>query len=211
MRRRFITGLVVILPIGIVIFVLWFLIVKIGGILLTIFNKIPKLENLPPIVTSLIGFLTLIIFIYLIGCITSSYIGNKLLRIPEFILEKLPVIKILYRAAKKITTAIFIDKSAFKKAVIIEYPRKGIYTLAFITNEGGLKVTDEKEYVNLFIPTTPNPTSGIYIVAPKKELIDPKITIDEALQTIISGGVIIGVKKGGKSEEKRKKRKNRKI
>jgi uncharacterized membrane protein len=211
MKKRFITGVVVTLPIGIVVFVLWFLIVKIGGILSVIFNKIPNLENLPSIVVSLIGFLTLIIVIYIIGCITSSYIGNKLLQIPEFILSKLPVIRILYGAAKKITTAIFIDKSAFKKAVIIEYPRKGIYTLAFITNEGGFRVTEEKEYVNLFIPTTPNPTSGIYIVAPKKELIDPKITIDEALQTIISGGVIIGLKKGGKGEEKRKKEKKKRI
>jgi uncharacterized membrane protein len=209
MKKKFITGLVAILPIGLTIFVIWFLVMKIGGILETVFKKIPFLSLLPSPVVSLIGLLALIIVIYIIGFITSSYIGNRILKFTDFLITRLPVIRTLYLSARKITNAIFVDKSAFKKAVFVEYPRKGIYTIGFMTNEESWETDDKEENVNIFIPTTPNPTSGIYVVVPKKDIRDTYLSIDEALQTIISGGVILPKKRkltklGGNKDEKRK-------
>jgi uncharacterized membrane protein len=191
MKRKFITGLVAILPIGLTLFVLQFLVLRIGGLLKVAFRRIPWLSLLPSPIISIIGFLSILLLIYMIGVITSSYIGNRLLKFAENLISKLPIIRTLYTAVRRFTNAIFIDKSAFKKAILIEYPRRGIYTLAFMTNESSWDIDTIGANISLFVPTTPNPTSGFYLVVPRAEVRETNLTIDEALRTIISGGVIL--------------------
>lgn len=191
MKRKFITGLVVILPIGLTLFIIWFLVTRVGGILGVVFKKIPCLSTLPYPVTSLIGFVAIILLIYIIGVITSGYIGNRILRFTENLISRFPLIRTIYISARKITDAIFRDKSAFKKAVLIEFPRKGVYAIGFLTNEASWGIRGDEDNVNIFIPTAPNPTSGFYLIVPKSQVIDAHLSIDEALRTIISGGVIV--------------------
>jgi uncharacterized membrane protein len=191
MKRKFITGLVAILPIGLTLFVFQFLVLRIGGLLKVAFKHIPQLSLLPSPIISIIGFLTIILLIYMIGVATSGYVGNRILKFAENLMSKVPIIRILYIAVRRFTNAIFIDKSAFKKAILIEYPRKGIFTLAFMTNESSWNIDGEGANISLFVPTTPNPTSGFYLVVPRSEVRETNLTIDEALRTIISGGVIL--------------------
>ncbi len=191
MKRKFITGIVALLPIGLTVFIIWFMVMKIGGLLEVVFRKIPTLSNLPLPLISFFGFLTLVLIIYMIGIITSSYIGKRILKFGEDIISKVPLIRIIYTSVRKFTNAVFIDKSAFEKAVVIEYPRKGIYTMGFLTNESSWEIDGKGENVNVFIPTSPNPTSGYYIIVPRVEIRETDLSIDGALRTIISGGVIL--------------------
>lgn len=201
MKRKFVTGLITTLPIGLTLFVIWFLVIKIGGILSAAFKLIPSLSRLPSPVISVIGFFALLILIYIIGVITSSYVGNKILKFTENLFTRVPLIRTLFISAKKFTDAIFMDRSAFKKAVLIEWPRKGVYTMAFMTNETSWEIEGNEMTVNLFMPTTPNPTSGFYIIMPRSQVIETNLSIDEALRTLISGGVILP---GKRKVERRK-------
>ncbi|MCK4307385.1 DUF502 domain-containing protein [candidate division WOR-3 bacterium] len=195
MKRKFITGVVALLPIGLTVFVVWFSVIRIGGLLEVVFKRIPELSSLPSPVISLIGFSTLVLIVYIIGVITSSYVGKRVLKFGEDLIAKVPLIRTLYISVRKFTNAIFIDKSAFEKAVVIEYPRKGIYTMGFMTNESDWEIDGKKGNVNVFIPTSPNPTSGYYIIIPRSEIRETELSIDAALRTIISGGVILPKKR----------------
>lgn len=195
MKKKFITGIIAILPIGLTLFVIWFLVIKIGGILSVVFKAIPLLSQLPSPIISVIGFLALLLLIYIIGVITSSYIGNKILKYTENLFARVPLIRTLLISARKFTDAIFMDKSAFKKAVLIEWPRKGTYTIAFMTNETSWEIDGEQGNVNLFMPTTPNPTTGFYIIIPRSQVIETNLSIDEAIRALISGGVVLPEKR----------------
>lgn len=188
-RSTFIMGIIAILPIGLTFVVVWFLIAKIGGFFSVIFKNAILFQSLPSYVISLIGFIFIVAIIYLIGIITSSYIGRHTLKFGERMIERLPFIRTIYTSARRFTNAVFLDKGAFRKVVLIEYPRKGTWTLAFMTNESTWKI--DKEYINVFVPTSPNPTSGFYIIYPKGEAKETDLSVDEAFRTIISGGVIL--------------------
>lgn len=191
MKARFLAGIAALLPIGLTVFVVWFLATKLGGLIGSLFAKVPILSQFSQPIIILIGLATLVVFVYIIGAITSSYLGNRLFRLGETLLERVPIIRPLYTALRQFSRAIFLKRSAFKKVVLVEYPRKGIYTIAFVTNEAGWQIRKDHNYINLFVPTSPNPTSGYYIMLPREETIPVDLTIDEALKTIVSGGVII--------------------
>jgi uncharacterized membrane protein len=190
-KGKFIAGLTALIPGVITILILWFLVAKVGGLLNAAFKKIPLLAGFPSPLISLIGFFAVLIFIYLIGIITTSFIGRWVMKFTENIFKKLPLIKDIYTSARQLTDAIFLNRSAFKQVVLLEYPRKGTYTMAFVTNDNEWNIGDKGGNINLFIPTSPNPTSGYYIIAPKNSLIPLSMAIDEAFKVIASGGVIL--------------------
>ncbi|MEA1912662.1 MAG: DUF502 domain-containing protein [candidate division WOR-3 bacterium] len=189
-KRRFITGFVAVLPLALTIWVLWFLILKIGGFLGVYLTRIAIFSNISKPLSSLLGFLAVIIGIYLIGVITSGFLGKWFINQLDTIMAKLPFVKGFYNAARRLVDTIFIDRAAFSKVVIIKYPWKNTYTLAFLTNKDKWKIGD-KEFYNVFLPTSPNPTSGFYLLYPVSDIIETKIPIQEAFKTIASGGVII--------------------
>ncbi len=189
-KRRFITGFVAVLPLVLTIGVLWFLIIKIGGFLGGYFTQIAIFSNISRPLSSLLGFLAVIIGIYLIGVITSGFLGKWFINQLDTIMAKLPFVKGFYNAARRLVDTILIDRAAFSKVVIIKYPWKNTYTLAFLTNKDKWKIGD-KEFYNVFLPTSPNPTSGFYLLYPVSDIIETKIPIQEAFKTIASGGVII--------------------
>jgi len=189
-KRYFITGLVAILPLGLTVGVIWFLIQKIGGFFGKYFTQISLFRDISKPLSSLLGFIAVIIGIYLIGFITSSFIGRWALNTLDKIMTKLPFVKGLYNATRQLVNAIMIDHSAFSKVVIIKYPCENTYTLAFLTSKDKWKI-GEKEYFNVFLPTSPNPTSGYYLIYPASQIIETGISIQDGFKIITSGGVIL--------------------
>jgi uncharacterized membrane protein len=194
MRRHFITGLVAILPLALTIGIVWLLIEKIGGLIGVYLTRIPILTDIPKPLSLFLGFITVLIGIYIIGLITSGFLGRWVVGQVDNLMARLPFVKGLYNAARQLVNTIFLDRSAFSKVVIIKYPWEHTYTLAFLTNEDKWKI-GKKEYYNIFLPTSPNPTSGYYLLYPVDNIIDTDISIQEGFKIIASGGIIIPKKR----------------
>lgn len=193
-KRHFITGLVAILPLAFTIGILWFLIERIGGMIGIHMRSIPLLSHISRPLSSFLGFLVVLIAIYMIGLITSGVVGRWFISAMDDIMTKLPFVKGLYNAARQLVNTIFVDRSAFSKVVIIKYPWKYSYTLAFLTNDDSWEIKNKK-YCNIFVPTSPNPTSGYYLLYPESGLIETKISIQDGFKIIASGGIILPDKK----------------
>uniref|UniRef100_A0A7C3Z2P5 DUF502 domain-containing protein n=1 Tax=candidate division WOR-3 bacterium TaxID=2052148 RepID=A0A7C3Z2P5_UNCW3 len=198
LRRYLIAGIVTILPIGLTIFLLWFLISRFGSLLSPLLSLLPFLSHLPQPLLSLLGFFAFLIFILLVGALTSNFLGRWLLTFLEDILSGLPIVKSIYTSAKKLTETVFVDKKTLKKMVLVEYPRKDLYTLGFLILEEELFLPDGKPYLLVFLPATPNPTTGWLVIAPKGEVKELKIPVEEGIKIIVSGGIVL-------SEETKKK------
>jgi len=137
----------------------------------------------------IIGFLLTIISIYIIGRFVTNVLGKSLLHEIEKLVERIPIVSLVYKTVKQITESISSqNNNAFKKVIQLEYPRKGLWTLAMVTGES----TDREgnEYFHIFVPTTPNPTSGYMIYALKSDTVETELTVEEALKIIISGGML---------------------
>ncbi len=189
-RRHFITGLVAILPLALTIWVIWFLIKLIGSFLGDYLTKITVFTNISKPMTNILGFVAIIIGIYLIGLITSGFLGRWFVRQVDNLMTRLPFVKVLYNAVRQLVNTIFLDRSAFSKVVIIKYPWENSYTLAFLTNKDKW-ILDGKEFYNLFLPTSPNPTSGYYLLYAVSDIIETDISVQEGFKIIASGGIII--------------------
>ena len=149
-----------------------------GPLLKTIGIEIPGL-----------GIILTILFIFIIGLFVTNVLGRTVLRWSEIVVAKVPIVSTIYNSIKQITGA-FSGSTAksFQRVVLIEYPRKFLWTMAFVTNESKNKHGDI--FYHLFVPTTPNPTSGVFIIVPKNDAIHPDISVESGLKTIVSGGII---------------------
>ena len=185
-RNYFITGIVVLIPIGITVYLTLFLI-SISSKILP--NEINPNHYLPYNIPGLeIGIS--IILITLIGWLSLSFIGKKLLSIFENILKKIPILRTIYSAIGQMTDAFTNSDKERKNVVLVEYPRKGSWAVGFATKDNSGEITDKtkKKLVNVFIPTTPNPTSGFLLMFPKEEVIYLDLTFEEASKFIVSAG-----------------------
>ncbi len=186
-RRIFLTGLLVFLPIVVTFSIVGWL-----------FNKIDSLFREPletifgfPLVG--IGFVLTILLIFITGIIASNFFGKKFISWAECIIRKIPIVKTIYIAIKQIIDTVFEDRQkAFKSAVLVQYPSKGIYALGFITSEAPSEIQKKcnEDMKSIFIPTTPNPTSGMLVMIPEKDIIFLDMPVESAIKIIISGGII---------------------
>jgi len=187
-KHYIITGLLSIIPITatywIIVYLFHFFSDPGAVILEAIFN-----ENIPIYVPELAGFILTILFIYSVGILVSNVLGKRIYLWFEKILSRIPVVSAVYKTIKQITSGITNpEKQAFKKVVFIEYPRKGIWTMSMVTGES-TNVEGEKFY-HIFVPTTPNPTSGFMLYILQNDTINTDIAIEEGLKIIISGGIL---------------------
>lgn len=141
-----------------------------------------------------LGLLILVIGLTLIGWLAAGFIGRFFLRVGEAILDKMPVIRTIYGATKQILETVLAQQSqAFRKPVLVEYPRKGIWAVAFLTADAtgqiGRRLGDRK-MVNIFLPTTPNPTSGFLLIVPEDEIVMLDMSVEEAVKLVISAGIV---------------------
>ena len=140
-----------------------------------------------------LGLIVLIVFITLVGAVTAGFLGRILIRFSENMLNRMPVVRSVYGASKQILETVLKHQSkAFRQAVLVEYPRRGIWAVAFITGrtEGEVQNLIADDLINIFLPTTPNPTSGFLLFVPKKDMILLDMSVEEAIKMVISGGIV---------------------
>jgi uncharacterized membrane protein len=140
-----------------------------------------------------LGLVLVVLIVLVVGILTRNFVGRRMVRLGERIVDRIPLARVLYVGVKQLMEALILQKSkAFQKAALIEYPRKGVYAIAFITGEsrGEVQQLTEKKMINVFVPTTPNPTSGFYILIPEDELKILDMTVEEAFKLIVSGGIV---------------------
>lgn len=196
-RNRLITGIAVVFPLVLTIIVLRFIVNKINILVLTPLTKFfqPYLYGPYDVVAAKTAvFLLVILGIYLIGWAASVIVLRKFFGAWEGVFLRLPLLGKIYRAFKEIARAIFRqDKMIFRAVVLIEYPRSGIFSLGFLTNEEKWEASKRinADYVSVFVPTVPNPTSGFFVVVPRKEVTFLDMRVEDGMKMVISCGAVI--------------------
>lgn len=192
MRKYFITGLLVLVPLAITLWVLNLIIGTMDQSLLFLPTEWrPKALigfNIPGLGT----ILTLLI-IFFTGLATHNFIGRQVVALWEGVLTRIPVVNSIYSSVKQVSDTLFSSSgNAFRKALLVEYPRQGSWTIAFLTGVPGGDVKNhlKGDYVSVYIPTTPNPTSGFFLMVPRADTVELNMSVDEALKYIISMGVV---------------------
>ena len=204
-RRYLIAGLLVWLPLGVTVAALIFLVNLFDkSLLLLPEHWRPEYWlgfNVPGF-----GIVLSLGLILLTGMLVANFLGNRIMRLWESILQRIPLVSGIYSAVKQLAEAVLgSGEQSFQKVFLLEYPRRGLWTLGFQTSttvgEAQCK-TGMEEVVNLFVPTTPNPTSGFFIIASRKDIIELEMGVDEALKMVISGGVVVPPKACHEFEQK---------
>ena len=157
-----------------------------------------------------VGLLIALAFFVLIGWFATNFLGRIIIRVSEYIVDRMPVVRTLYSAIKQIFETIMASKSnAFREVVMLEYPRKGVWSLGFVTgvSEGEVQQLTEAETINVFVPTTPNPTSGFLLFVPKTELYYLDMSVEEGIKMVVSAGIITPMHPNVKAAEEKKKKK----
>jgi len=193
LRRYIVAGILVWLPIGVTVFLLRILVGMLDQSLLLIPEQY-RPEELIGFAIPGLGLLLTLLILLITGVLAANIVGRSMVGLWESMLERIPVVRSVYSAAKNFAEIVFSDSSqSFKKVLLIEYPRKGLYSLAFQTSSqlGEVQGRTGEEVICAFVPTTPNPTSGLIIVVPRKDVIELDMEVDEALKMIISLGVVV--------------------
>jgi len=185
-RNNFITGIVVLIPIGITLYLTLF-IIRISG------NIIPREinpNNYLPFNIPGVEIIIALLLITFVGWISLSFLGKKFFEIFNSILKKIPILRTIYSAIGQMTESLTKTDNTEKSVVLLEYPRKGIWVVGFATkeNQGMIRDKIKEDLVNVFVPTTPNPTSGFLLMIPKKDLIYLDVSFEQASKFIVSAG-----------------------
>ncbi len=196
--RYFVAGLLAFAPIGITIWALAFIIRSLDNLLLpavleAIFPNSVNPPDLPPFVGALFTFMVIL----LAGVIVRHFFGQEAVRLGERLLSRVPVARSIYQAVKQLFEAILstsTSQSSFSRVVLIEYPRRGIWGIAFVTGSIRGPVKDslaDEPMLNCFVPTTPNPTSGFYLIVPESEVKEVDLSVEDAFKVIMSAGLVM--------------------
>jgi len=192
LRRYFVAGLLAFAPIGITIWAISWIIQRLDNLLLPrVLALVSGIDEPPQI--PFVGALFTLFVILLMGVIARHLFGHELVRTWERLLSRVPVARNIYGGVKQLFEAIFNrSETRFNRVVLIEYPRRGIYALAFTTGpaRGRLQTMTDAHMINVFLPTTPNPTSGFYLLVPEDEVHDTALTVEEAFKLVMSAGLV---------------------
>jgi uncharacterized membrane protein len=192
-RGYFLAGILVTAPLGITGYLAW---VIVGFIDHSITPLVPDKynpETYLPFSLPGLGVIILLLVLTLIGALTAGLLGRWLVHTGERILNRMPVIRSFYSATKQIFQTVLAQQSnAFREAVLVEYPRRGIWAIAFITGatQGEVQNLTEQKTVNIFLPTTPNPTSGFLLFVPREDVVPLNMSVEDAIKMVISGGIV---------------------
>ena len=192
MRKYFITGLLVLVPLAITVWVLNLVISTMDQSLLIVPERWQP-HTLIGFEIPGLGTILTILIIFVTGLLTNNLVGNYVLRLWESLLKRIPVVSSLYGSVKQVSDTLFSSSgNAFRKAVLIPYPHADSYTIAFLTGVPGGDVKNHLvgEYVSVYVPTTPNPTSGFFLMMEKSRVVELDMSVDAALKYIVSMGVV---------------------
>jgi uncharacterized membrane protein len=191
-RRYMVAGVVTLFPLIVTgLFVYWLdgkaklLVIELQGRGL----PIPDI----PVLRLVVSLLATMLIVYLVGILTSNFIGRKFVQMGEAIINHVPIVKSIYTSVKQIADSVSLSqKGLFQKVVLFEYPKKDVWTIGFVTGLAKGEVqrrVPEKRLINIFVPTTPNPTSGYLLMVPEEDLTETRLTVEEAMRIIVSGGI----------------------
>ncbi len=204
-RAYFFTGILVTAPVSITFYMAYKIILWIdAGVGRLLPPQLKTYYNDLPFTIPGLGVVVLIVSMIVIGMFAAGFVGRFFIRLGDWIVKKMPVVSTVYSLLKQVFETFLSNKNqAFSQVVLLEYPRKGIWILGFVSTETGgeVKKIMNKEMLNVFIPTTPNPTSGFLIFVPKEDVVFLQMTVEEGLKFVISGGIV-----APQEDEKNKKR-----
>ena len=197
-KNNFITGLIFLVPLILTGYIIVMFVSFVDGLIGLLPPKMHPNFYLPYKIPGM-GLSITVFVIFLVGVITRSIIGKKIIGLGEKLINQIPMVRSIYQAAKQLAEALFSPRSeGFRRVVMIEYPRRGLYCLGFVTGVTGgeIQVRTHEKVINVFVPTTPNPTSGFYIMVPEKDAYPLTMNVEDAFKLIISGGMVTPPFKG---------------
>jgi uncharacterized membrane protein len=191
-KKYFLTGLLIWVPVAVTFWVLQMVIGTLDKSLWLVPEPWRPENSLGFDIPGLGAVFTLLI-IFITGVVAANIFGQQMVRWWEQFLQRIPVVRTVYKSVKQVSdTLLSPDGQAFRKAVLVQYPRQGCWTIAFLTGAPSGEIADylQKEHVSVFVPTTPNPTSGFFLMLPKTDVVELELSVDEALKYVISMGVV---------------------
>ena len=193
-RSWFFTGILVMTPLILTIYVVWTFITFVDNLVVPLVPIDYRPSNYLPFSIPGLGLIIVFLFTTFVGVLATGLLGRSLIRLWENILNRMPVVRSVYSAIKQILETVMATQSdAFRQAVLVEYPRKDIWAIGFVTGstKGEVSENVDKKMVNVFMPTTPNPTSGFLLFFPESDLIFLEMSVEDALKLVVSGGMVV--------------------
>ena len=195
LRASFLTGLIVIAPVGLTIWLIWSVIGWIDGVVLPLVPYDFQPEKYIGINLRGIGVIIFLLFTIVVGWLAKGLLGRSLIRIAENMVQNVPVVRSIYSGVKQIAETVFAQSErSFEKACLFEYPRKGIWAIGFISTtakgEVAQRATTSGDLISVFVPTTPNPTSGFLLFFPREDIIELDMSVEDAAKLVISAGLV---------------------
>lgn len=195
LRASFLTGLIVIAPVGLTIWLIWSVIGWIDGVVLPLVPYNFQPEKYIGINLRGIGVIIFLLFTIVVGWLAKGLLGRSLIRWAESLVQSVPVVRSIYSGVKQIAETVFAQSErSFEKACLFEYPRKGIWAIGFISTtakgEVAKRATTSGDLVSVFVPTTPNPTSGFLLFFPREDIIELEMSVEDAAKLVISAGLV---------------------
>jgi uncharacterized membrane protein len=194
LNKYFLTGLIVLGPLGLTVLVVQWVVKAMDRAILGLLPDALQPTTLIGLHIPGLGVLGTMLLVLMVGILASNFFGRTLVSYSEWLFSHTPGIKGVYNLFKQMTDTLFgKEKTGFRKVVLIEYPRRGIWTVAFLTGttRGELTRASDRPMVNVFVPTTPNPTSGFFLLLPADEVKELQMTVDEALKLVVSVGMVV--------------------
>lgn len=192
MKKYFITGLLIWIPLAITLWVLDLIVTTMDTLLPTQFQTVLFGRQVPGV-----GVLLTLLVVFGTGVLASNILGQRLVSLWEMLLGRIPVVKSIYSSVKQVSDTLFTPGGqAFRKALLVQYPRPGAWTIAFLTGAPGGDVANHLsgDYLSVYVPTTPNPTSGFFLMLPRADVVELDMSVDDALKYVISMGVVAPAK-----------------
>lgn len=197
LRGWFFAGLLVTAPIFLTIYITWMVVSFLDSQIVSLLpsqlrdlftTRIPGFGEVPGY-----GLIIGLVMITLVGALAAGFIGRWLIRMGESVLARMPIVRSIYSASKQVLETVMASQSdAFRDVVLVQYPRKGLWVIGFVTGntKGEVQQRTHDDTVNVFVPTTPNPTSGFLLFCPRQELVFLDMSVDDALKLVVSGGIV---------------------
>lgn len=192
MKKYFITGLLIWLPLAITYMVIAWIVGTLDAILLWLPAEYQPSRFIGFDIPG-VGVVASLLLVFFTGLVAANVLGQKLVQLWEALLARIPVVKSIYYSVKQVSDTVFSSNGqAFRKALLVQYPREGVWTIAFLTGQPGGDAAEHLrgDYVSVYVPTTPNPTSGFFLMMRRSEVVELDMSVDDALKYIISMGVV---------------------
>jgi uncharacterized membrane protein len=193
LRNYFLAGIIVVAPVSITFVIIWQIVQMVDSNVARLIPAAYNPQNYLPVSVPGLGLLFMVVLLTLVGMLTAGFVGRRIMRLGEAMLNRMPIVRTIYGTLKQIFETVLSQSSqSFREVVLIEYPRRGIWALGFVTGttRGEIQERVEPQLINVFMPTTPNPTSGFLLFVPREEVIRLDMSVEEGIKMVISSGIV---------------------